>query len=152
MNLEKLLATVRKKMDEGKSPASREGLLLVERRRHSRISVELPFDYSRVERSEDHRGILADASEGGLLVYLLEDIEIGALLRIEILFAKGTELTTIKAIVKVVWSDLAAKTCWGEYRCGLQFLSFYEGDLKKLKMVLREFGQPRKWGSASNLK
>ena len=143
MDLQKLLATVRRKKDEDKSP-SREGILLVERRRHSRISVELPIDYSLVERSEGHRGILADASEGGLLVYLLEKIEVGALLRIEILYAKGTELTTIKAIVKVVWSDLAAKSCWAEYQCGLQFLSFFEGDLKKLKMLLREFGQPRK--------
>ena len=143
MNLQKITTSVRRRMDEEKS-RSREGIILVERRRHSRISVELPFDYSFVEEEEDHRGILADASEGGLLVYLLEKIEIGTLLRIEILFGKGTELTTIKAIVKVVWFDLAAKACWADYQYGLQFLSFFEGDLKKLKALLREFGQTRK--------
>jgi len=120
---------------------SREGLFLVERRRHPRISIELPFDYSFFEKGEDHRGILADASEGGLLVHLLEKIDVGSLLRIEILFSRGTELVTIEAISKVVWSDLAARESWAEYRYGLQFLSFYQGDIHKLKMLLKEVGQ-----------
>ena len=120
---------------------SKAGLLLVERRKHPRISIELPFDYSLFEKGEDHRGILADASEGGLLVYLLEKIDVGSLLKIEILFSRGTELVTIEAIVKVVWSDLAARESWAEYRYGLQFLSFFQGDIHKLKMLLKEVGQ-----------
>jgi hypothetical protein len=143
MSVQKILTMIRRKTDEGKSQ-SRGGILLVERRRHPRICVELPFDYSRVEGVEGHRGIMAEASEGGLLVFLLEKIEIGALLRIEILFAKETELTTIRAIVKVVWSDLAAKESWAEYQYGLQFLSFFEGDLNKLKVLLKEVGRPHK--------
>ena len=120
---------------------SREGLFLVERRKHPRISIELPFDYSLFEKGEDHRGILADASEGGLLVYLLEKVEVGSLLRIQILFSRGTELVTIEAIVKVVWSDLAARESWAEYRYGLQFLSFFQGDIGKLRILLKEVGQ-----------
>ena len=120
---------------------SREGLFLVERRRHPRISIELPFDYSFFEKGEDHRGILADASEGGLLVHLLEKIDVGSLLRIEILFSRGTELITIVAISKVVWSDLAARESWAEYQYGLQFQSFFQGDIHKLKMLLKEVGQ-----------
>jgi c-di-GMP-binding flagellar brake protein YcgR len=142
MSLQNSLTTVRKKMDEDSSE-SREGLFLVERRRHPRISIELPFDYSFFEKGEDHRGILTDASEGGLLVYLLEKVDVGSLLRIEILFSKGTELITIEAIVKVVWSDLAARESWAEYRYGLQFLSFFQGDIGKLKMLLKEVGQKR---------
>ena len=123
------------------SSESKEGLFLVERRRHPRISIELPFDYSLFEKGEDHRGILADASEGGLLVYLLEKIDVGSLLKIEILFSRGTELITIVAISKVVWSDLASRESWAEYRYGLQFLSFFQGDIDKLKMLLKEVGQ-----------
>ena len=119
----------------------REGILNVDRRRHSRIHVEFPFDYSLVESGEAYRGIGVDASEGGLLVHLLEKIEIGAMLIMEMLFKKGTELTVIKAMAKVVWSDLAAEQRWGEYRCGLQFLSFYKGDLPRLKGLLKEAGQ-----------
>lgn len=123
------------------SSESKEGLFLVERRRHPRISIEFPFDYSLFEKGEDHRGILADASEGGLLVYLLEKIDVGSLLKIEILFSRGTELITIVAISKVVWSDLASRESWAEYRYGLQFLSFFQGDIDKLKMLLKEVGQ-----------
>ena len=52
-------------MDKDNS-VSKEGIFLIERRRHPRISIELPFDYSLFEKGDDHRGILADASEGGL--------------------------------------------------------------------------------------
>jgi c-di-GMP-binding flagellar brake protein YcgR len=140
MGLQNSPTTVRKIMDKDGSE-SKEGLFLVERRRHPRISIELPFDYSLFEKGEEHRGILADASEGGLLVYLLEKIDVGSLLRIEILFSRGTELVTIESIVKVVWSDLAARESWAEYRYGLQFLSFFQGDVHKLKMLLKEVGQ-----------
>jgi len=81
---------------------------------------------------------VANAAEGGLLVYLHEAIGIGALLKIGILFAKGFELNAIQGIAKVVWSDLAAKKNWGEYRYGLQFQSFQKGDLRKLKNLLEE--------------
>jgi c-di-GMP-binding flagellar brake protein YcgR len=119
----------------------KEGSFLIERRKSPRISVELPFDYSLFEEKEANRGMIVDASEGGLLIYLLEKIEIGALLRIEILFSNGKELTTINAIAKIVWSDLAAKETWAEYQYGLQFLSFLKGDLAKLKILLKEAGK-----------
>jgi c-di-GMP-binding flagellar brake protein YcgR len=140
MSFQNSLTTIRKIMDKDGSE-SREGIFLVERRRHPRISIELPFDYSLFEKGEDHRGILADASEGGLLVYLLEKIDVGSLLKIEILLSRGTELVTVEAIVKVVWSDLAARESWAEYQYGFQFLSFYQGDIRKLKMLLKEVGQ-----------
>lgn len=67
---------------------------------------------------------MTDASEGGLLVYLLEKIDIGNLLKIEIFFAKDTELTMIEAIARVVWSDLAAKRSWGSTDMGCSFYPF----------------------------
>ena len=117
------------------------GVFFIERRNHPRVRVELPFDYSLMENGKVHRGIAADASEGGLLVNLVESIELGALLKIEILFAKDRELTTIHAIAKVIWFDLAAKESWAEYCYGLQFLSFLKGDLNKLKYLLADVGR-----------
>ena len=96
--------------------------------------MELPFDFSLVEKEESYRGVVEDASEGGLLVYLLEKIDIGALLKINIFFAKGLELTTIRVIAEVVWSDLAAKESWAEYRYGIKFLSFFKGDLNPARV------------------
>ena len=117
------------------------GVLAVDRRRHPRFSVELPLDYCRVEGKETYGGIVANASEGGILVYLPERMEMGAVLKIEIFFVSGLELDTIKAVAKVVWSDLAAKTSWGEYRYGLQFQYIEEQDFTRLMNLLKEVGK-----------
>ena len=123
------------------SSQSDKGTVAVERRRQPRINVELPLNYSIVEAKENHGGMVADASEGGLLVYLKERIPIGTHLKIEILFVKGLELTSIKGITKVVWSDLAARESFEEFRYGLQFQSFHEGDFDALKTLLNEIGR-----------
>jgi len=117
------------------------GTVVVERRQHPRFTVELPLNYSIVEETISHGGIIADASEGGLLVYLTERIPTGTHLRIEILFVKGLELTSIKGMAKIVWSDLAARESFEEFRYGLQFQSLNEGDLDRLKTLLGEIGQ-----------
>ena len=140
MSPRKYLTTVRRKKGKSKTE-SKEGIFVVERRRHPRISIELPLDYSLVDSKENYGGIAANMSEGGLLVYLPEAIELGSLLKIEILFVKGSELSSIRGIAKIVWSDLAPKGIWGEYRYGLEFQSFQEGDLKKLKKLLKKVGE-----------
>jgi c-di-GMP-binding flagellar brake protein YcgR len=112
------------------------GVLAIDRRKHPRFSVELPLDYCRVEGKEGYGGIVANASEGGILVYLPERMEMGVVLRIEIFYVKGLELDTIKAIAKVVWSDLAVKASWGEYRYGLQFQYIDEKDFSRLMNLL----------------
>jgi c-di-GMP-binding flagellar brake protein YcgR len=117
------------------------GVLAVERRRYPRYNIELPLDYSRLDGKEIYGGIVANASEGGLLIYLPEKMDVGALIRIEILYVKGLELDTIKAVGKVVWSDLAAKESWGEHRYGLQFQQIDEKDFKRLMNLLAEIGK-----------
>ena len=139
MSSRKYLTTARRKRGKGKSK-SKEGILIVERRKHPRFSLELPLDYS-IESVECFGGVAANASKGGLLVYLPEAILVGTLLKIEILFVKGSELNSIRASAKVVWSDLAPKEIWGEYRYGLEFKSFQEGDLQKLRKLLKEVGE-----------
>lgn len=122
------------------SSQTKKGVLAIEKRKHPRFSVELPLDYSRVDGKELYGGIVANASEGGLLVYLPERMEIGTVLKIEIFYVKGLELDTIKAIGKVVWSDLAAKESWGEHRYGLQFQFIEENDFGRLMNLLKEIG------------
>jgi len=119
---------------------SKLGVLAIERRRHPRFSVELPLNYSRVDGKEKYGGIVANASQGGILVYLPERIEVGTLLKIEIFYIKGLELNTINAIAKVVWSDLATREEFGEHRYGLEFKSIDERDYEKLINLLKELG------------
>jgi len=47
----------------------------------------------------------------------------------------------IQQLLEVVWSDLAARESFGEFRYGLQFQSFHEGDLDRLRNMLKEIGQ-----------
>ncbi len=138
MSDENFLTTVRSKKG-GDELRSREGVLAIERRKHPRFSIEFPLDYSVVDgKTTYHGGLTADASEGGLLVYLPERIEIGTLLRIEIFYVTGLSLETITATAKVVWSDLASQKSWKETRYGLEFQFNDEGNLQKLKTMLEE--------------
>ena len=115
-------------------PEGAKGVFAVEKRKHPRYSIEFPLDYSKVEGKTTYNGgLTADASEGGLLVYLPERIEIGDLLKIEIFYTKDLSFQTITATTKVVWSDLASKNWYG-----LEFQSIDEENLGKLKALLRE--------------
>jgi c-di-GMP-binding flagellar brake protein YcgR len=132
-----------KKMKTNPQPsaAGKMGILAIERRKHPRFVVELPLDYTRTEVTDIVGGIVANASEGGLLVYLPERLEMGTVLQIQIFYVKDLEFNMLKAIAKVVWSDIAARESWGEYRYGLQFLSIDEQEFSKLMMLLREVGK-----------
>lgn len=141
MGPRKYLTTARRRKKGEAKTKSKEGLLVVERRKNPRVSVELPLDYAPVGHKESHGGLIANISEGGLLVYLPEALPMGTLLKIEILFVKGTELNSIKGVAKIAWSDLAMKTISDENRYGLEFQSFIEGDLNKLKNLLKEIGE-----------
>jgi c-di-GMP-binding flagellar brake protein YcgR len=133
------MRTVRKKRERTR-PRAGEGIFISERRKHPRFNVELPLDYS-IENKDHYGGVAVNASRGGLVVYLPVAIVVGASLNIEIIFVKGFELNSIKVRAKVIWSNLAPKVIWGEYRYGLEFEKFQEGDLRKLKTLLREAGE-----------
>jgi len=120
---------------------SKMGILAVERRKHPRFVVELPLDYSQTENDELYGGIVANASEGGLLVYLPERMNLGALLKIQIFYVRELEFNMIKAVAKIVWSDMAARESWGEHRYGLQFVSIDKENLNKLMALLKEVGK-----------
>ena len=131
------------KRKEKKSP-HRKGIVAIERRRHPRFNLELPLDYLRVDDKENYGGIVANASQVGVLVYLPEKMEIGTMLKTEIFYAKGLELDSIRAIGEVVWADLPARKTWGEHRYGLQFTSIDKGNLSKLRSLLKKMGTTKK--------
>ena len=126
--------------DHQQTSQTRMGVLSIEKRKYPRFSVELPLNYSRIESKEILGGMVANASEGGLLVYLPERMEIGAFLKIEIFYVRGLELDTIQSVAKVVWCDLAARESWGEHRYGLQFQHIDQKDLSRLTTLLKEVG------------
>jgi len=133
---------VRGKGGQNKS-MSAEGTFVGERRKYPRFNVELPLDYS-IENKDHYGGVAANASRGGLVAYLPSALVVGTSMDIEIIFARGFKLNSIKARAKVVWSNLAPKVTWGEYRYGLEFETFQQGDAQKLKTLLKEAGETRR--------
>lgn len=128
---------------KGKKLSSKKGVVAIERRKHPRFNLELPLDYFRIDDKKNYGGIVANASEMGILVYLPEKMEIGTTLKTEIFYAKGLELDSIRVIGKVVWADLPARKTWGEHRYGLQFQSIDKRNLSKLKNLLKEVGRAK---------
>lgn len=137
----KLSKTIKRKKE--KSP-SKKGVVAIERRKHPRFNLELPLDYFRIENKENYGGIVANASEMGILIYLPEKMEMGTILSTEIFYAKGLELDSIRAVAKVVWADLPARKTWGEHRYGVQFQSIDKKNLSKLKNLFEEVGSAKK--------
>ena len=123
-------------------PGSGKGIFIAERRKYPRFSVELPLDYS-IDNEEHYGGVAADSSRGGLVAYFPVAIPVGTSLRIEIIFADGFELSSVKARAKVIWSHWVPKVVWGEYEYGLEFEKLQEKDVQKLKTLLREAGEVR---------
>jgi hypothetical protein len=88
-----------------KESAPRFGTVNFERRKHPRLSVDLPLEYWQIDNPKSHSGHTADISEGGLLFHISEEIEIGQNLRVRIFLDSGLKLTPIESQVQVVWKD-----------------------------------------------
>ena len=122
---------------------NKKGFFTIEKRKHPRFLVDLPLNYSRVGDTGIYGGMIANISEGGFLAFIHQRLEIGDLLRIEIIYLREFEVETIRAVAKIVWSDLSSLKNSEEGRYGLQFLSIDEKDLLRLKNYLKDISTVR---------
>jgi c-di-GMP-binding flagellar brake protein YcgR len=124
-------------MDSENVKKLRSGIVNFERRKHPRISVDLPIEYSRIEYATDPRnGRAANASHGGLLVYLPELVEVGQTLRLLIYFSIPT-IQKVEMTAEVAWVDIPMGEKPAEYRAGLKFLEILPEDQERLTNFLR---------------
>lgn len=107
-----------------------------ERRRHSRMSLDLPLEYRVMNAPYAHGGMVVNASEVGLLIHSIRNIPMGSKLMIGVLFPKGFELTNFEVFAEIIWKDLYWKEDWEGYRYGLKFIKILEDDRRKLKQIL----------------
>ncbi len=114
----------------------RYGTVNFEKRKHPRFSVDLPAEYSQTDLSVK-QGHATNASEGGLLLYLPEQIEIGKYLRLKLFFSMGSELRTVETVAEVVWTDMHLGNDWGDYRTGVRFVDISVEDMAQLKSFLK---------------
>jgi hypothetical protein len=112
------------------------GVVNLERRRHPRFSIDLPIEYHLIPSSISHTGRALNASEGGLLVYLSQPVEIGQHLKMKLFFASGSDLNSIEVLAEVVWMDIHLGKERGDYRCGVKFADISQDDFNKLKNFL----------------
>ena len=126
---------------EEKETQPRYGTVNFERRKHPRFNVNLPIEYYRIDSSISHTGKALNISEGGLLIYFPEEIEIGQHLKLKLFLASGSGMKTIEPLVEVVWIDFHLGTDWEDYRTGVRFVNISTEDMEKLKNFLANLSQ-----------
>jgi c-di-GMP-binding flagellar brake protein YcgR len=117
------------------------GIVNFERRKYPRFNIDLPIEYSLLPSPVSHPGRALNASEGGLLVYLSEKVEISQLLQLKLFFPSGSELDGVELIAEVVWMDIHLGRDWGDYRCGVRFVDVSPESLNRLKRFLRDLSE-----------
>ena len=118
------------------------GILNLERRKFPRFSVDLPIEYQRIDKPTGSHGRALDISEGGLLIYFPERMEIGQHLRLRLFFSIGSKLSTIELLSEVAWVEIHIGGDWGDFRTGVRFVDISPDDMTKLKNLLTSFSQP----------
>ncbi len=121
--------------EKGKESKPQYGIVNFERRRSPRFSVDLPIEYSRVDSSRRNTGRTGNASDGGLMLFLGEPVEVGADLHIKVFFSSEPKLDSIEVLAQVVWTEIP----FGkekDHRCGVRFTDIASEDLNKLKNFL----------------
>ncbi len=118
----------------------RYGLVNFERRRHPRFSIDLPIEYFRMPSPEKKQARASNISEGGIMIYVPERLEIGQQLRVKIYFLADPSLTAMEVIGEVVWIDLCLEE-GNEYRSGLKFIEVSPDDLSILKDFLHNLAK-----------
>lgn len=78
-----------------KESRSQSGNVSSEKRRHQRVDLDLTIEYYRTNSRFSHSGRLMNASEGGLLIYFPEQIEIGERLKLKLFRILGSPVNPI---------------------------------------------------------
>ena len=112
-----------------------------EKRKHPRFNVNLPIKYGRTNLLFKYARAV-NASQGGLMLRLPEEMEIGQRLALKLFFPSHSELNTIKASVQVVWMDLHMRKDWSwDYQTGVRFVDICTEEMTMLKDFLINLGQ-----------
>ena len=128
-------------MKEAGEKKAHYGIVNFERRKFPRFTVDLPVEYQHEDSEIRYSGRALNASEGGLLVYLPEKVEIGDILNLKLFFTLGHALKTIELAVQIAWIDIHLGEGWGDYRTGVKFLDISSEDLLKLKEFLKSLSE-----------
>ncbi len=111
----------------------------LERRRFPRVSIDLPLDYQSQDLSKPHGALVLNLSEAGLQFFSLQDLPIGAVLKITVLFPKEFKLANFKVSAEIVWKSEFNDIDFSGYRYGLRFIEVLKEDQWKLQELLHSY-------------
>lgn len=107
-----------------------------ERRKYERYSINLPLNFKVKENTSLCTGLSINASETGILIQTLTNMTIGTRIYLEVLFAKGFELSTLQGMADIIWKDDYAWDNFKGYKYGLKFVQISIENHTKLKLLL----------------
>jgi hypothetical protein len=108
---------------------------LEDRRKYPRVPLDLPFEYQKECSPRGRGGIVIDASEVGFLIHSTENMLVGTLLKIVVLYPEEYTLAKLAVLAKIVWKKLDAGQ--KRYLYGLKFNEILVRDHNKLIGLLR---------------
>jgi hypothetical protein len=117
-------------------PEPGKGIVLLESRKFPRENIEIPLSYSIREDGGNDNGHLEDEIEGGILIYIKDDLDVGTNLDIEIFPPEYIDLKPIKALTQIVWTQLRGAQDGDEYEYGLKFIDMDGDNIQQLKKLL----------------
>ncbi len=121
------------KEEQEKQPYN--GTANFEKRKHPRFCVDLPVEYYKLGSLVKHGGKAKNASQGGLLLYFSEPLQIGTYLRLKLFLSSDSTWSAIETIIEVAWTDIHLDE-GGNYRTGTRFFDPSPEDMSKLKNFL----------------
>lgn len=117
------------------------GIVILESRKFPRENIEIPLSYSIRDDDANYNGHLEDEIEGGILIYIKDNLEVGTNLDIQIFPPEYFELKPIKALTQIVWTQLRGTQDGGEYEYGLKFIDMDGDNIQQLKKLLEHVEQ-----------
>jgi hypothetical protein len=118
-----------------------EKVLDSEKRKYPRFNVDLPIKYSRSSFFFKYARAV-NASEGGLLLHLPEELGIGQQLALKLFFPSCADSNIIETIVQVVWMDVRLRKDWAwDYQTGVRFVDISPENMAILKTFLADLEQ-----------
>jgi c-di-GMP-binding flagellar brake protein YcgR len=107
-----------------------------EKRRHFRLSLRLPMEYSFPESSRHRLAYTADICEGGLSMHTPEKLEIGQDLNVKFYYDSVSGLDWVQGFGEVIRADRLGNS-GEEYWYAVRFVDLSSDILKKLREFLK---------------
>ena len=125
-------------VDKKQETKPRHGLYHLERRQYPRFSINLPFEYYRVDSPEVCSADTENISEGGLLVYAPERVKVGQRLKARLYFASVSDpVQSIEVLCEVAWVEEPPNADTKKFPCGVRFIDLREEDAEKLRRFIQ---------------